>query len=104
MRGPSALGALPWNATCGERTTKARQAFRPRQCRGGPMAQEPLHILAVEADAPYLPILMLTALDTPNYRQLGFSRGADDYVAKPFDLAELLARVRVWGATSRRIR
>jgi DNA-binding response OmpR family regulator len=57
-----------------------------------------------EPDAPYLPILMLTALDTPNYRQLGFSRGADDYVAKPFDLAELLARVRVWGATSRRIR
>jgi CheY-like chemotaxis protein len=54
--------------------------------------------------APYLPIIMLTALDTPAYKQLGFTRGADDYVTKPFDLAELLARVRVWGAASRRIR
>src|SRR5207248_9560195 len=53
--------------------------------------------------APYLPVIMLTALDTPAYKQLGFARGADDYVTKPFDVAELLARVRVWGATSRRI-
>jgi DNA-binding response OmpR family regulator len=53
---------------------------------------------------PYLPVIMLTALDTPAYKQLGFARGADDYVTKPFDLPELLARVRVWGATSRRIR
>ncbi len=54
--------------------------------------------------APYLPVIMLTALDTPAYKQLGFERGADDYVTKPFDLSEVLARVRVWGATSRRIR
>jgi DNA-binding response OmpR family regulator len=54
--------------------------------------------------APYLPVIMLTALDTPAYKQLGFQRGADDYVTKPFDLVELLARVRVWAATSRRIR
>ncbi|HEY7065968.1 MAG TPA: response regulator [Chloroflexota bacterium] len=56
-----------------------------------------------EASLPYLPVIMLTALDTPAYKQLGFARGADDYVTKPFDLAELLARVRVWGATSRRL-
>jgi CheY-like chemotaxis protein len=54
--------------------------------------------------APYLPVIMLTALDTPTYKQLGFARGADDYVTKPFDLNELLARVRVWGAASRRLR
>jgi DNA-binding response OmpR family regulator len=54
--------------------------------------------------APYLPIIMLTALDTAAYKQLGFERGADDYVTKPFDLPELLARVRVWAAASRRIR
>lgn len=53
---------------------------------------------------PYLPVIMLTALDTPAYKQLGFARGADDYVTKPFELAELQARVRVWGATSRRLR
>jgi DNA-binding response OmpR family regulator len=46
---------------------------------------------------------MLTALDTPAYRQLGFDRGADDYVTKPFELNELLARVRVWCGASRRI-
>jgi DNA-binding response OmpR family regulator len=57
-----------------------------------------------DPSGPYLPILMLTALDAPNYRQLGFERGADDYIGKPFDLAELLARVRVWGGASRRIR
>ncbi|HLH20896.1 MAG TPA: response regulator [Chloroflexota bacterium] len=57
-----------------------------------------------QAPAPYLPVIMLTALDTTAYKQLGFARGADDYVTKPFDLPELLARVRVWGATSRRIR
>jgi len=56
-----------------------------------------------EPSAPYLPVIMLTALDTPAYRQLGFDRGADDYVTKPFELNELLARVRVWCATSRRI-
>src|SRR5207248_29498 len=56
-----------------------------------------------EPTAPYVPVIMLTALDTPAYKQLGFARGADDYVTKPFDVAELLARVRVWGATSRRI-
>jgi len=54
--------------------------------------------------APYLPVIMLTALDTPAYKQLGFARGADDYVTKPFELGELLARVRVWSATSRRLR
>jgi two-component system OmpR family response regulator len=61
-------------------------------------------VRAQQLDAPYLPVIMLTALDTSAYKQLGFARGADDYVTKPFDLPELLARVRVWGATSRRIR
>lgn len=40
------------------------------------------------------PILMLTAKDTSNDKVLGFDVGADDYVVKPFDLPELLARVR----------
>jgi len=40
------------------------------------------------------PILMLTARDTSSDKVLGLDVGADDYVIKPFDLAELLARIR----------
>ncbi|MCW5877016.1 MAG: response regulator transcription factor [Anaerolineales bacterium] len=41
-----------------------------------------------------LPILMLTAKDSVNDRVLGLDAGADDYMVKPFNLDELLARVR----------
>ncbi len=41
-----------------------------------------------------LPVLMLTALDTLEDRVRGLDLGADDYLAKPFDLPELEARVR----------
>ena len=40
------------------------------------------------------PILMLTARDAVNDRVEGLDVGADDYLVKPFDLAELLARLR----------
>ena len=40
------------------------------------------------------PILMLTALDEVQYRIRGLDCGADDYVTKPFDFGELLARIR----------
>ena len=39
-------------------------------------------------------ILLLTAQNTSNHRVKGLDAGADDYVAKPFDLQELLARIR----------
>ena len=39
-------------------------------------------------------ILMLTARDTPADRIRGLDTGADDYLVKPFDFGELLARVR----------
>jgi two-component system, OmpR family, response regulator len=41
-----------------------------------------------------LPVLILTALDGVNDRVRGLDLGADDYLAKPFDLNELEARVR----------
>lgn len=40
------------------------------------------------------PVLLLTALDTVQDRVLGLDAGADDYLIKPFDFAELLARLR----------
>jgi two-component system, OmpR family, copper resistance phosphate regulon response regulator CusR len=43
-----------------------------------------------------VPIIMLTALGTPDNRVAGFDAGADDYVLKPFDFRELLARINVF--------
>lgn len=40
------------------------------------------------------PILLVTALDTSADKVAGLDAGADDYVIKPIDLAELLARIR----------
>ncbi|NEO85569.1 MAG: response regulator transcription factor [Spirulina sp. SIO3F2] len=41
-----------------------------------------------------LPVLMLTALGQPENRVMGLDAGADDYLVKPFVMAELLARLR----------
>ena len=41
-----------------------------------------------------VPVLILTARDSLNDRVTGLDAGADDYLAKPFELAELAARVR----------
>mgnify|MGYP001163331565 CR=1 FL=1 len=45
-------------------------------------------------DTKRTPVLMLTARDAPSDRVQGLDLGADDYLIKPFDLSELLARVR----------
>ena len=45
-------------------------------------------------DESAIPILMLTAKDTEVDRVLGLEGGADDYVTKPFSMAEVVARVR----------
>lgn len=42
-----------------------------------------------------IPVLILTARDAVEQRIQGLDAGADDYVLKPFDLQELLARMRV---------
>ncbi len=42
-----------------------------------------------------VPIIMLTALSQPTSRLKGFNTGADDFVVKPFDASELLARISV---------
>jgi DNA-binding response OmpR family regulator len=48
----------------------------------------------LRAGGSTLPILMLTARDAVDDRIAGLDAGADDYLAKPFELRELLARLR----------
>lgn len=58
----------------------------------GRSGMEVLHDLRVNNQE--LPVLILTARDTIEDRVKGLDSGADDYLVKPFDLDELLARVR----------
>ena len=51
-------------------------------------------IEAVRRAGRHTPILMLTARDTTADRVTGLDAGADDYLVKPFDFAELQARLR----------
>ncbi|MDY6941367.1 MAG: response regulator transcription factor [Cyanobacteriota bacterium] len=48
----------------------------------------------VRSRADLTPVLFLTAKDTLDDRVIGLDAGADDYLVKPFELRELLARVR----------
>ncbi|MEU9348672.1 response regulator transcription factor [Streptomyces sp. NPDC048278] len=50
--------------------------------------------LALRARGVDAPVLMLTALDGMQHKVGGFEAGADDYMTKPFDIPELLVRVR----------
>lgn len=56
---------------------------------------------AMRARRDFTPVLMLTALDGTDERITGLRIGADDYLPKPFDFAELLARIE---ALARRAR
>ena len=51
-------------------------------------------IRQIRASGNPVPILVLSARERPADRTLGLDVGADDYLGKPFDTAELLARVR----------
>lgn len=51
-----------------------------------------LHALRTKGN--HLPVLILTAYDEVSYKVKGLDSGADDYLIKPFDLNELLARIR----------
>ena len=51
-------------------------------------------LATIRAQRPELPVIMLTALGQKHDVIEGLDLGADDYITKPFDLDELLARVR----------
>src|SRR5690554_7478870 len=48
----------------------------------------------LRASGDSTPVIILTALDQLSDRIAGLNAGADDYLIKPFDLAELSARIR----------
>lgn len=50
---------------------------------------------AIRENKPDLPIIMVTALGSMDEKLNGFVAGANDYLVKPFDFRELLARMRV---------
>lgn len=54
---------------------------------------------ALRAKGSVTPVMILTALDQVSDRIAGLNAGADDYMVKPFDLAELSARI---GSVARR--
>ena len=66
----------------GARLADARACPVSRCCSGCAGTSRPIRVL------------MLTARDTPADRVTGLDEGADDYLVKPFDFAELLARLR----------
>ncbi len=49
---------------------------------------------AIRRKPGHLPVIMLTALDTPEDELAGFAAAADDYITKPFTPERLLARIR----------
>src|SRR3954454_25248478 len=49
---------------------------------------------SIVASGSGMPILMLTAADRLDDKTTGFGLGADDYLTKPFELAELVLRLR----------
>jgi len=53
-----------------------------------------LHILERLRQAKSIPVIMLTARNMEHDRIAGLNSGADDYIAKPFEPFELLARIR----------
>lgn len=48
----------------------------------------------LKQELPNTPVIMLTALGTTDDKVEGFDAGADDYLVKPFEMRELLARIR----------
>src|SRR6476619_808511 len=56
----------------------------------------------LRASGSHVPVLMLTARDAIEARVEGLDAGADDYLTKPFDFRELLARLRALTRRDRR--
>ena len=100
--GRSLEGVLLERGYAVERCLRGGDACSPRtrsgptsscSISGSPTSTASRSAAACGAASPLLPIVMLTARGEEMDVVLGLSAGADDYVAKPFRLNELLARV-----------
>lgn len=60
---------------------------------GLPMIDGLAVLKKIRAERPGLPVVLLTALDKLDSRIAGLNAGADDYITKPFDVHELVARL-----------
>ena len=56
---------------------------------------EVCNVLKADSLTQHIPIIMLTAKSEIDDKIKGIETGADDYVTKPFDLAELKARIKM---------
>lgn len=53
-----------------------------------------LEVLKYIRNVSVIPVIIVTAKDSDTDKMLGFNLGADDYITKPFSLAELVARIK----------
>ncbi len=65
---------------------------------------EACRILKARMQSDYLPVLMMSTKNTVNARVEGLRSGADDFLGKPYDTEELIARVEVLLRTRGRLR
>jgi DNA-binding response OmpR family regulator len=82
----------------GSAVVQAAEAFRPDLALldvGFPRGPDGFAVAADLRATAEIPVVFLTAADGVEDRLRGFDLGADDYLVKPFVMAELLARVRV---------
>ena len=95
-RWPSTATTSTWLPTAARRSTRLR-AERPDALVLDVMMPRVGGLETcrrLRADGDDVPILVLTARDSVADRVAGLDAGADDYLVKPFDLEELLARLR----------
>jgi len=91
------LGFLVRAQPTGEQISELVQEFRPDvaiidiQLPSGP---DGFHLARQVISQAGVPVVFLTASDGLDDRLAGFDAGGDDYIVKPFAMAELLARVR----------
>jgi two-component system KDP operon response regulator KdpE len=80
----------------GDEALKAAEEYRPDLTLLDVMmpGSNGLEVMRKLREIKHMPIILLTAMGSSNDKVRGLELGADDYVAKPFDPAELGARVR----------
>ncbi len=86
--------AQAWSALCAEPFDVVLLDLGLRDGDGGEVLRRLRQNTGSRLPAPATPVLIMTARDQVASRIAGLDMGADDYVTKPFDMAELAARMR----------